>query len=327
MGAAPRCMSTTRTEAARFTARVSAADSGMRLDEYLARHVPDQLGPVSRSTIRRAIVAGSVAVDRLCVRRPAWTLASGSRVVAHIETARIDQHRVERRRAEQPLDVVFEDEWLLVVNKPSGLPTHAAADPRRPHLVGMVEKHLRRASSAAAPPGVHQRLDRDTSGLVLFTKHPDANRGLARQFAAHTVQKAYLALVARPSQMPPREWTSDEPVVSAGSLRSAHTDFRVVKATGGLLLIEARPRTGRKHQIRIHLARVGLPILGDVRYGGKAADDGRMMLHASKLILQHPITGDVLAFECPLPADCAARLSAAPPRHRQGWAGPRRRRF
>lgn len=325
-GATPRCRSTTRTEAITFTGRVSAREAGWRLDDYLAQHVPATCGPVSRATIRRAIVAGAVTVERLCVRRPAWALQAGSRVVARVEAARIDPHRVERRTAAQPLHVVFEDDWLLVVDKPPGLPTHATADPQRPHLVQMVKEYLRRSSRPVDALGVHQRLDRETSGLVLFTTQADANRGIAEQFAARTVQKVYLALVARPSRLPPRAWSVDAPVFSGGTPRHAHTAFRVLKETGDLLLIEARPRTGRKHQIRIHLADAGLPIVGDGRYGWRAAPVARtaavrtaprVMLHAGALTLRHPVTGQRLALECAMPADFAERLSATAFRRRR----------
>jgi RluA family pseudouridine synthase len=231
--------------------------------------------------------------------------------------------------------ILYEDDALIAVDKPPGLATVPSADPRRPCLVGLVEGLLRaRGGGARAAPsrplGVHQRLDQDTSGVVLFVKEPAANAGLAAQFAAHTVEKTYLALTGRPARLPPKAWRSEGAVEDAGAAgsgpRSAVTDFvvRTVLARG--LLLEAHPRTGRKHQVRIHLADAGMPILGDRRYGGDSGDARRVMLHAAGLALRHPLTDAPLSVESPLPADFRAVLEGLrAPRVPAAAARPRRR--
>jgi 23S rRNA pseudouridine1911/1915/1917 synthase len=225
--------------------------------------------------------------------------------------------------------ILYEDDALLAVDKPPGLPTVATADPARAHLVGLVEGVLLSRAGGEGPPrlGVHQRLDRDTSGVVLFVKDPAANPGLAAQFAAHTIEKTYLALTARPARMRARAWRVDEPMERPGAKPvSAVTDFKIVEAWPGGVLVEARPRTGRKHQVRIHLSRAGLPILGDAAHGGDPRAAPRVMLHAARLRLRHPLTGAELSVASPMPADFRALLErlrrSARPSARRG----RRRR-
>jgi 23S rRNA-/tRNA-specific pseudouridylate synthase len=164
---------------------------------------------------------------------------------------------------------------------------------------------------------VHQRLDQDTSGVVLFVKDPAANAGVAAQFAAHTVEKTYLALTVRPARLPAPRWRAES--------GTAVTDFVLVEALPGGLLVEAHPRTGRKHQIRIHLAEAGMPILGDARYGGDTAVAPRVMLHAARLRLRHPLSGALLSIVSPIPPDFQAVRDALRSK-RAPAPGPRRRR-
>jgi RluA family pseudouridine synthase len=231
--------------------------------------------------------------------------------------------------------VLYEDDALIAVDKPPRLATVASADPRRPHLVGLVERLLgsRTAPGRKIPAsglGVHQRLDQDTSGIVLFVKDPAANAALAAQFAEHAVEKTYLALTGRPARLPPKTWRNDTALEDArdaerGS-RAALTDFTIVEALPRGLLVEARPRTGRKHQIRIHLAQAGMPILGDRRYGGDTAAAPRVMLHAARLRLRHPITGAPLSLASPIPADFRAVLERLRAPRAPAPASRRRRR-
>ena len=228
--------------------------------------------------------------------------------------------------------ILYEDDAVIAVDKPPGLATVPSADPRRPHLVGLVERLLQ--SRAAPGPanavslGVHQRLDQDTSGVILFVKDPAANAGMAAQFAARTVEKTYLALTTRPPRLPSSTWRTEteDPVRGPGrASRAAVTDFAVLEARPRGLLLEARPRTGRKHQIRIHLAQAGMPILGDTRYGGDSAAAPRVMLHAARLTLRHPLTGALLSVTSPPPADFRAVLERL--RSKAGPdPAPRRRR-
>jgi 23S rRNA-/tRNA-specific pseudouridylate synthase len=199
--------------------------------------------------------------------------------------------------------VLFRDAVLLAVDKPPGLPTHATADPGRPSLVGHVERYLG-ARGAPRYVAVHQRLDRDTSGVVLFATDRRANEGLAGAFAGRLVEKTYLALTARPAAVP-----DGRRLVSLPLERPAETEVVVREVLPDALLVEARPRTGRKHQVRAHLAHAGMPILGDPVYGDAGGRAPRPMLHASRLALPHPLTGARLVIESPLPADFAVLLA------------------
>ena len=226
--------------------------------------------------------------------------------------------------------ILYEDAALIAVDKPPRLPTVATADRSRAHLVGLVERFLAErdgGGEARRPLGVHQRLDRDTSGVVLLVKDPAANAGLAAQFRARTIDKMYLALTVRGGREPLAAWRANTPVNGSGSGKPAAalpavTDFRLVEALASGLLVSARPRTGRKHQIRIHLARVGLGILGDDTYGDGGSGAPRLMLHAAHLRLRHPLTGAALSIESPMPADFLAVLARLRRSHAPG-ARPR----
>lgn len=221
----------------------------------------------------------------------------------------------ERRPAPGPVRVVYLDDWLIVVDKPSGLPTHATTDPARPHLHGAVIE-LRRTAGVAEPyVGIHHRLDVDTSGLVLFTIDRSVNAAVGAAFADRTVEKSYVAVVtgARPSSA----WevrdhlapvgkvgkiTRHGPVRSGG--KSAHSSFRLLGLAAGppgRWLVEGRPHTGRTHQLRVHLAGGGHPIVGDRLYGG--VPGRRVALHAATLRLAHPISGEPLELIAPPPHD------------------------
>ncbi len=216
------------------------------------------------------------------------------------------------------LRVLYEDDAILAVDKPAGLPTHATADPGRPHLTGLAKDYLARPANAEPYLGVHQRLDRDTSGVVLFAKAASANPGLARAFAERKVEKTYHALTVRPERPPPSRWHVQGRLAPAGKRRmtaverggqEAETRFRVLESFRGGLLVEARPVTGRKHQIRVHLADAGLGIFGDEIYGSASGRATRLMLHAVRLALPHPVSGEPLVIESRYPRDFEDALS------------------
>lgn len=200
-----------------------------------------------------------------------------------------------------PYQVLYEDDFLLVVSKPAGLLFHPTWDPDRPNLV----KEIRQALGPDQYLGTHQRLDQVTSGVVLFSRHKSANFSLHRQFAMRKVEKVYHALV---SQLPQPAWEVSNHLGRDGAYtvedddgKLAVTSFRTLEQCSDCWLIEARPHTGRRHQIRVHLAGCGLPIVGDELYGGQPAH--RTMLHALRLRLDHPISRQPLSFEAPYPAD------------------------
>jgi 23S rRNA pseudouridine1911/1915/1917 synthase len=277
----------------RFTQRVPAGPAH-RLADVLGPWLGEALErPASKSLVRRLIVAGAVSVDGEVVRNPVVQVRAGASV-----SGRVDTLRLPRGPMAAELRVVFEDDDLLVIDKPAGLPMHAGADPARANLVDKVTSWLA-AKGAPTYLGVHQRLDRDTSGVVLFTKRVEANPAIAEQFGGRTVSKVYWALVESRDPVP-AAWTCEEPMPDG---RPAATRFRALQAWPGGALVEARPQTGRKHQIRIHLASGRRPIVGDVRYGAKDARPTRVMLHARALEVRHPATGAPLVLQSEPPDD------------------------
>ena len=323
---------------------VARDEVGIRLDGFLAAWLPTALETaVSRSAVRRLIMAGAIAVNGRAVRRPGLVLDAGWRVEARVDLARLSAAAGgtglptapgQASSEALPFGVLYRDPWLIAVAKPAGLLVHASADVRRPDLFAMLrllvggEPRDDAATSGAPYLGLHHRLDVDTSGVMLFTLDPAANGPLSRAFAEHKVEKVYHALVARPAAALPDRWIEEAPLAMTGTGRrarmsavssggmAAETAFEVVRWLRAALLIEVRPKTGRKHQIRAHLAARGLPILGDVRYGGASETAGihvpRVMLHACTLRLLHPVTGAPLEIRCPYPQDfhdLLARLS------------------
>ena len=222
--------------------------------------------------------------------------------------------------------IVYEDDDLLVVNKPAGVPCQSA-DPSRPDdLVTRLRRHLAARSGARVTQyvGAHQRLDRDTSGLILYARRKEANAPLARQFEARTVDKIYAACVSGwPAQTGPRrlrhhlargrDGRSVVVGVDHSDAREAVTQVRVMQRVGDRALLEARILTGRMHQVRAQLAHVGAPVAGDRLYGGERAS--RLMLHASILALSHPATGEPLRVDSILPPEMTRWLAGqGPPR-------------
>ncbi len=325
--------------AIRRSTTISPGRAGARLDDFVASWLADELGrELPRSAVRRLVMAGAVAVDGRLARRPGLPLRAGSRVEARVDQARLPPATAGQwgsgatGAAAGVPEVLYRDRWLLAVAKPAGLQVHASADPRRPDLFSVVRAWLAGPSRPGSLPaeapylGLHHRLDADTSGVMLFAIDPAANAGLSRAFAGREVEKVYHALVARPAAAPPRRWVERSPLAPTGSGRRARmaaapadgqpaeTAFAVSRRWRHALLVEARPRTGRKHQVRAHLAAAGLPILGDARYGGAASIAGRpvsrAMLHALSLRLSHPVTGDLLEIHCRYPDDFRSLLLA-----------------
>lgn len=314
----------------RLVRRVAEAEAGRRLTDLLAEWLAADLErPAPRSRVRAMIVAGVVRVDGAVVRGPGRVLSAGQRIEA---LARLESLVAPTERTDRPFElgrsaILYRDDTLLAVDKPPGLPTHATADPGRASLVGAVERLLR-AEGREPYVAVHQRLDRDTSGVVLFAIARGANEGLARAFERREVHKTYVALAARPTTAPPERFRVAVPLASATGQRveiggegapEAVTDVIVRERLAAALLLEVWPRTGRKHQIRAHLAHVGAPILGDALYGGPGTPQlRRLLLHAARLALPHPLSGAKLVVSSPLPEDFREALERA---RREGRPG------
>lgn len=208
------------------------------------------------------------------------------------------------------IEVIYEDEDLLIVNKPSGLPTQASVDRSRANLYDLLREDGRWTYL-----GLHHRLDVPTSGLVMLTKNQSINKAAAELFKGRNIQKTYHCLIAANPKLPSaftvknhlkaikgRNGKSLMRSVNVGG-DAAETDFVVLETVGERMLIQAQPKTGRMHQIRVHLADKRLPILGDALYGKVAPGISRLMLHATRLEFAHPRTGRAMKIEGAWPAD------------------------
>jgi 23S rRNA pseudouridine1911/1915/1917 synthase len=216
-----------------------------------------------------------------------------------------------------PLKIIYEDDDLMVVDKPAGLTVHPAPGHFTHTLANAILAHVPNLETVETNrPGIVHRLDKDTSGLIIVAKNSVAHMKLADQFKSRSVTKVYLALVQ--GHLMPEEGIIEArigrnprdrkrmAVVAEG--REARTEYRVVKYIDDYTLLEVRPKTGRTHQIRVHLAAVGFPIVGDATYGVKSNYLSRQFLHASKLRIRIPSTGEYQEFESEMPDDLAQTL-------------------
>jgi 23S rRNA pseudouridine1911/1915/1917 synthase len=311
----------------RLRRRVSPGEAGRRAADLLQswlREALERAVPMAR--VRALVSAGAVRVNGSVSKAAGRPLRAGQRVEALVRPDLLVSRAASLDRPFRltPRAILHRDSVLLAVDKPPGLPTHPTADPLRPSLVGHVRSYLGERGGYLA---VHQRLDRDTSGVVLFATDPRANPGLARAFAGRQVEKTYLALTARPDPLPPHRLRICAPLASSGKggvvvggreAKDTETEVTVREVLADALLVEARPLTGRKHQVRVHLAHAGMPILGDAAYGEEGARAPRTMLHAQRLVLPHPLTGELLVVRSPTPADFEAVLA----RLRSGRSDP-----
>ena len=295
-------------------ATVPPEAAGQRLDVYAAT-LP---GIVSRTMAQRLIEGGDLTVDGRSAR-PSLRLAGGERIAYSVtppEPAAAEPEAI-------PLEILYEDDDLLVVDKPRGMVVHPAAGNRRGTLVNAVLAHAGKLSGigGVTRPGIVHRLDKDTSGVMVIAKNDFAHLELAAQFKAHSLDRRYLALVR--GHLPTAEGTVESnigrhpkqrkkmAVVTAGG-KPAVTHWRVLAEFPGYTLIEARLETGRTHQIRVHLSHLGHPVAGDPVYGGKAGELGLQgqALHAAVLGFRHPRTGEMLSFRTAPPADFQAALAS-----------------
>lgn len=285
-------------------------EAGERLDRALAARFPQ----LSRAQLQRLIRSGAITVNDAVVR-PAYRLASGDRIaVTFPEAPTVHPESL-------PLDIVYEDEYLLVVNKPAGMVVHPAARIVSGTLVNALLSHCPQVADVGGPDraGIVHRLDRETSGLIVVAKNPETHASLQRQFKRRLVRKTYVALVE--GQVHPREGIIEVPIgrdpkdrtrmAVSRTGRPAITQYRVVEVFPQYTLLEVRPHTGRTHQIRVHLAWLGYPVVGDRVYGRRRQTllPDRHFLHARELAFTHPATGEKLVLSAPLPPELTALLN------------------
>ena len=294
------------------TLELTADRGGERLDTFIARRCPE----LSRSHARRLIDEGLVSVNGRQAK-PSERVRAGlsvSVIVPPPETITLVPEAI-------PLTIIYQDGDIIVLDKPAGLTVHPAPGHPSGTLVNALLAACPdlRGIAGTLRPGIVHRLDKDTSGLMVVAKNDRAQRALQRQLKDRDVRKTYLALVR--GVPAPREGTIASPigrhpknrkkmaVVADG--REATTRYRVREeiAGGQYSLLEVEPVTGRTHQIRVHLAAVGHPVVGDATYGRPSAAVGRQFLHAHKLAFAMPLGGRTVEFESPLPADLREALS------------------
>lgn len=291
--------------------------AGVRLDRALA----DALPAFSRERLKALMLSGAVQTADGKRVTPSQKVAGGETLVVTVPTAT----PADAMPQEIALDIVYEDSDLIVIDKPAGLVVHPAAGNFDGTLVNALLHHCAGQLSGiggVARPGIVHRIDKDTSGLLVAAKTDLAHEGLARQFAVHSVGRLYAAVVAgRP--IPPAgriegaigrhpRHRKKMDIVADGRGKHAVTHYRTLQPLKDAALVECRLETGRTHQIRVHMASIGHPLLGDPLYGRarpghrdtlRSLNFGRQALHAKSLQFVHPRTQEKLAFESPIPTD------------------------
>ena len=285
---------------------VTENDAKLRLDQFLTKRLPEY----SRSRLQQLIRSGFVRLNEQ-ITRPRQIIRGGDK----IDLREPPVEKIHVRPESIALDVLFEDDDIIVINKPAGLTVHPGAGQREHTLVNALLSHCTALSGIGGKerPGIVHRLDKETSGCLVVAKNDVAHRELSKQFAARTVEKIYLALVAgklRKAAGVIEEKIGRHPVhrqrmrVTSVRGRAAKTEYRVVRSSNEASLIECRLHSGRTHQIRVHLCHLRHAVLGDKVYAPRVAKNfTRQMLHAWKLGFHHPSTGEWKNFEAPLPDD------------------------
>ena len=307
---------------------LDASQAGWRLDRALAAQIPT----LSRERLKVLTKAGALTRDATAVRDPAIKVKGDE----HFLLAIPDPEPAHNEPQEISLAIVYEDEHLLVVDKPAGLVVHPAAGNRDGTLVNALLHHCGGSLSGiggVARPGIVHRIDKETSGLLVIAKHDLAHAGLAKQFAAHSIDRRYLAIVSDVPRLA-------EGIVDAPLARSSHdrkkiaivgareqggrgkravTHWKRLKILKDAALVECRLETGRTHQVRVHMASIGHPLIGDPVYGRSGKTHGKVLkelgfqrqaLHAAELGFTHPVTKNSLSFSSPMPSDMQELFNA-----------------
>lgn len=319
---------------------VETDSDGARLDVFLVERIPEY----SRTKLRDAISSGQVLVNGRTAK-PSYKVVPGEKIECHLLAPPVEGPIPE----EIPLDILYDDEELAVVNKPPGMVVHPSKGHWQGTLTSALAYHFQNLSQHGGPqrPGIVHRLDRDTSGVIVIAKTDSAHIHLAAQFEKRTVEKEYMAIVSPPPDRE-RDWI-DLPIgphpyqrekmairKNHREAREARTFFEVTRRMGRFALVKVLPKTGRTHQIRVHFQSIGSPIVADKLYSGHSqisfrdlqnhntvertpanqqqnAEDvllNRQALHARRLKFTHPVSGDWLELEASVPNDIQRLLDA-----------------
>jgi 23S rRNA pseudouridine1911/1915/1917 synthase len=292
----------------RYEFVVSSDDAGGRLDAVLAKRPESG----SRSRVADLIARGAVVVDGVA-RAKSYSVVEGQVIVVAVP----EDTPVGLIPEELGVPVFFEDQWLLIVDKPAGMAVHPSAGHSSGTLVHALLGHGL-GGGESFRPGIVHRLDKDTSGLLVVAKAADVHRRLVAMMRDRAIGRRYVALVH--GNFSVESGTIEAPVgrdpvrrkamaIGGSAAREARTHFRVLERLAGFTLVEVRLDTGRTHQIRVHFLAIGHPVAGDATYGRRdALGIGRQFLHSAQLTLTHPMTGEALDLRSPLPADLARVL-------------------
>ena len=292
--------------------KVDSDSSRERLDIFLSV----QQTEISRSRLKKLIVEGRVTVNGV-EQRAGYKVRAGDRIMIQVPSL----VGLDTSPEAIPLNIIFEDEYLIALDKPVGMVVHPATGHSSGTLVNALLYHCNDLSGIGGVerPGIVHRLDKDTSGLVIAAKTESAHKNLARQFKKREIRKEYLAIVkgnvkkdkgSIHASIGRHKVHRKKMDTRALNGREAQTEYEVVHRSEGWSFLRLWPKTGRTHQIRVHLASIHHPIIGDKLYGGKSTHHkmDRQALHAHRLELKHPITGSNLSFCAPLPPDMVVFL-------------------
>ena len=294
-----------------YILKVPDKDSGRRLDLFLMDFSQANKLGFSRSMIQKLISTAKVRLKDTDLLKPHHRIKSGDQITLKIEDR--EQNILEAENIN--LDVIYEDQDLAVINKPAGIVVHPAPGNYQHTLVNALLYRFKTLSDVNPQrPGIVHRLDKDTSGLLVIAKNNFTHLALAEQFAKHSIKRKYVALVKGRVEfdediieMPIARHPYKRKNMSVGfrqNAKYAKTYYRTLKRSDNFSMLELHPFTGRTHQLRVHLAFLGHPILGDTKYGKNDAFS-RLTLHAQYIGFVHPRTGKFMEFECPLPGEFA----------------------
>ena len=301
-----------------YTLTTELCDEGLRLDRFLSEELEDH----SRSFLQKLIKEGLVTVDGKPVKAN-YRLSAGQQVSVQVR----EPEEVNIEPQEMPLDILYEDGDVCIVNKPKGMVVHPAAGHYRDTLVNGIMYHCQDSLSGingSLRPGIVHRIDKDTTGALIICKNDKAHSCIAEQLKEHSITRRYRAIII--GNLSEDESTVDAPIgrhptqrkkmaVNRNNGKRAVTHYRVLARFRGYTYIECRLETGRTHQIRVHMASIGHPLLGDTVYGpAKQAYPSLegQTLHAMVIGFVHPTTGAYMEFEAPLPAYFAELLQKLP---------------